>query len=111
MEAEKFEAWAIVELFGHSQIAGKCSEQNIAGTNMLRIDVPETDDSPGFTRLLGSGAIYAINPVTEDHARHWAAKLRLKPIQVWDIQEYIKKNKPALAAAINEDETPFMDED
>jgi hypothetical protein len=60
--AEKFEAWAIIELFGHNQIAGKCIEQNIAGTNMLRVDVPETESHPPFTRFLGSGAIYAITP-------------------------------------------------
>lgn len=38
----KFDSWCIVELFGHSKIAGKCTEENIAGSNMLRVDVPET---------------------------------------------------------------------
>ena len=94
--AEKFEAWAIIELFGHNQIAGKCSEQNIAGTNMLRIDVPETDRNPPFTRLLGHGAIYAINPVTEEVAKHWARSLQVSPITVWDVREYMEKNKLAL---------------
>ena len=57
-EENKFEAWAIIELFGHNQIAGKCTEQNIAGSNMLRVDVPETDEHPPFTRFLGSGSDY-----------------------------------------------------
>ncbi len=37
---EKLDLWALVELFGHTKIAGKCTEQNSAGTNMLRFDVP-----------------------------------------------------------------------
>lgn len=66
MEQEKFDLWCVVELFGHSRIAGRCTEQNVAGTNMLRVDVPDTSNQPGFTRFLSSGAIYAINPVSEE---------------------------------------------
>jgi hypothetical protein len=93
---EKFESWAIVELFGHNQIAGKCTEQNIAGANMLRIDVPETDKNPPFSRLLGHGAIYAINPVTEEVAKHWAKALQVAPLHSWDIRDYMQKNNLAL---------------
>jgi hypothetical protein len=98
MEAEKFESWAIVELFGHNRIAGKCSEQNIAGSNMLRVDVPETTKNPAFTRLLGHAAIYAINPVTEEVANHWAKQLNAAPINAWDVREFMEKNKLALNA-------------
>ena len=101
-EETKFEAWAIIELFGHNQIAGKCSEQNIAGTNMLRVDVPETNEHPTFTRFLGSGAIYAINPVTEEIARHWASMLQVSPVNAWDIHQYIKKQKLALESSSEE---------
>ena len=93
-QTEKF--WAIVELFGHNRIAGKCSEQNVAGTNMLRIDVPETEKNPAFTRLLGHAAIYAINPVTEEVATHWAKMLHCAPINAWDVREFMEKNKLAL---------------
>ena len=105
---EKFESWAIVELFGHNKIAGKCSEQNIAGNNMLRIDVPETEINPTFTRLLGHAAIYAINPVTEEVARHWAMMLRVAPITAWDVRAFMQKNKLALNSP---DLDPDNDED
>lgn len=95
---EKFESWAIVELFGHNKIAGKCSEQNIAGANMLRVDVPETPSNPGFSRLLGHAAIYAINPVTEEVAIHWAKMLHCAPISAWDVREFMEKNKLALTS-------------
>lgn len=107
METEKFDTWAVVELFGHNQIAGRCSEQNVAGSNMLRIDVPETESNPSFTRLLGSGAIYAINPVTEEVAKHWAGRLRVAPITAWDVREFMQKNKLALTA----NENGYTDDD
>ncbi len=111
---EKFDCWCIVELFGHAKIAGRCTEQNIAGTNMLRVDVPATASNPGFSRLFGSAAIYAINPVDEITARHIAEKLEVKPIQIWEINEVIKKNSDKLLPASSNDDVmdpEFEDED
>jgi hypothetical protein len=93
---EKFDLWCIVELFGHQKIAGRCTEQNIAGTNMLRVDVPETKSQPAFTRFFGSSAIYAINPVDETTAKHYAEKLEIKPVESWNISEIIKKHNALL---------------
>jgi hypothetical protein len=87
----KFENWAVVELFGHSKIAGLCSEQSIAGTTMLRVDVPETKMNPSFTRFLGGASIYAINPVTEDVVKFIAEQLNMKPIESWDINKFQQK--------------------
>ena len=99
MSTEKFELWCVVELFGHQKIAGLCTEQNIAGTNMLRVDVPETDKMPAFTRFFGSSAIYAINPMDETTCRHFAQNLQIKPIDSWDIQALVKKNRETLLLA------------
>jgi hypothetical protein len=41
MEEDIFKTWAIVEVMGHQTFAGFVQEQVIAGTAMLRIDVPE----------------------------------------------------------------------
>lgn len=88
---EKFETWAIVELFGHNKIAGKVSEQTIGGSSMVRVDVPDTEASPKFTRLLNVSAIYAINPVTEEVAVGYAGRLQSKPIEAWDAREVLKR--------------------
>ncbi|WP_407427655.1 hypothetical protein [Arcticibacter sp.] len=88
---DKLEIWAIVELFGHTKIAGKVTEQNIAGTNMLRVDVPVTKENPEFTRFFGSAAIYAINPVTEEVAAAYAERLAVRPIQVFEIDRMVEK--------------------
>jgi len=63
-EETTFEGWCIVELFGHQQIAGKVSEKSMAGTTLLRVDVPKTSQRPAFTKFYGGGAIYAIMPVS-----------------------------------------------
>lgn len=65
MDTHKFESWCIVELFGHQRIAGLVTEQTIGGCNFVRVDVPAIGDVPAYTKLLGQGAIYAINPVSE----------------------------------------------
>ena len=90
MEQGKFDLWCMVELFGHQRIAGRCTEQNVAGTNMLRVDVPETKNQPAFTRFFSSGAIYAINPVSEEIARHLAENFELSPVSVWDVGKIIE---------------------
>jgi hypothetical protein len=90
-EKTTFEAWCIVELFGHQRIAGKCSEQNIAGVNMLRVDVPETAKQPAFTKLFGGAAIYAINPVDEVTATLTASELNAGPITSWQGETFSNK--------------------
>jgi hypothetical protein len=75
-----FESWCIVELFGHQQIAGLVSEQQIAGQGFVRVDVPATEGREGFTRLFGGGAIYSIIPTTEPIATRYATRLDSRPI-------------------------------
>ncbi len=96
MEQEKFDLWCVVELFGHSRIAGRCTEQNVAGTNMLRVDVPDTSNQPSFTRFLSSGAIYAINPVSEGVARQIAENLQIQPVNIWDVRHLVDQKLKSL---------------
>jgi hypothetical protein len=109
MEQEKFDLWCIVELFGHSKIAGRCTEQNVAGTNMLRVDVPETKNQPAFTRFLSSGAIYAINPTTEEVAKAVATGLEISPVSVWDIKPLIDSKLKALETGNTENDLTLDD--
>lgn len=107
MEDQKFDIWAMVELFGHSRIAGKCSERNIGGAAFLQIDVPETNRNPAFTRLINPSAVYAINPVTEDVARKFAEQLQVAPIKSWDIHEFIEKAQQHKQLEATEEEEEF----
>ena len=112
MQQEKFDIWCLVELFGHSRIAGRVQEKTIGGAAFLQIDVPETDHNPAFTRILNPSAVYALNPVTEDVARHYANNLNSQPINAWDVKEFMKKSEQRrLAAAQTEpEEHDYSDE-
>jgi hypothetical protein len=101
---QKFEQWAIVELLGHNKIAGLCTEQSIAGTNMLRVDVPDTETQPSFTKFFSGSSIYAINPVSEDVVRYTANNLQKKPIESWDIKQVIAKMQLPSGRATTYDE-------
>ena len=81
MEQKKFEEWCIVELFGHQKIAGFVTEAELGGKSFIRVDVPEVKEGiKGFTRLYGPGAIYCINPVTEQIAREAVKRIDTRPI-------------------------------
>lgn len=112
MENEKFEFWCLVELFGHQRIAGKCTEQNIAGTNMLRVDVPANEKYPAFTKFYGSSAIYAINPMDEETVTLLADNISAGPINVWDINKLLKDRKNLLTNEVpssgEDDDDHFM---
>jgi hypothetical protein len=83
--SEKFDQFAVVELFGHQVIAGKVSEQVIGGQGFVRVDVPAIEGQEAFTKFYGAGAIYAITPCDEETALLSVMGLKRKPIDVWKL--------------------------
>jgi hypothetical protein len=96
MSEQKFEQWAIVELFGHQRIAGRVTEQTIGGCAFVRVDVPvleatgEVAATQAFTKLFGQGAIYAISFVDEAAASMVARQLRVQPIDTWALRRALE---------------------
>lgn len=86
-EQTSIAGWAIVELMGHNAIAGEVSEQAIAGAAFLRVDVPEVEGSPAFTKFYSGSAVYAITPTDEGTARRAAAHLAVRPVSVWVVPD------------------------
>jgi len=112
-QPEKFDVWALIELFGHSRIAGRVTECNLGGAAFLQVDVPETEKNPAFTRILNPSAIYAINPLDEDSARNYAERIDAAPIKSWDVKEFMEKankNKMISAAAASDESEDDEDE-
>ena len=83
---EKFEIWALVELMGHNKISGRVTEHKFGNQSMLRVDVPAVENLPAFSKIIAVNAVYAINPLTEKGATEYAAQLKSKPLDVWDMQ-------------------------
>lgn len=82
-ENNGFDTFALVELFGHQKIAGRVTEQVVAGQGFVRVDVPETSRAGAFTRLFGSGAIYSITPISEDLMKQAAERIYVEPVTVY----------------------------
>lgn len=89
-----FEAWGMLELFGHQRLAGKLSEQTIGGVHFIRCDVPAVGDVAAYTRLFTQGAIYGMTITSEDVARRLAGHLRSVPVSAYQLSA---SAAPALA--------------
>lgn len=117
MSDQKFEQWAIVELFGHQRIAGRVTEQTIGGCAFVRVDVPAIESTPvdtlgqAFTKLFGQGAIYSISFVDEAAAKYAAREIRAQPIDRYSLERALLElrslNAPHLAGLGNDDRPPF----
>lgn len=80
-----FDQWCLVELFGHQKIVGKVTEASLAGGAFLRVDVPEFEGQPAFTRYFGPGAIYSINPIAEQVAMGLLVHYRNAPVNEYQL--------------------------
>lgn len=90
-EKQPFEEWALIELFGHQKIVGKVTEASLAGGAFLRVDVPAFNGAKAFTRFYGPGAIYSINPVTEEIARGLMEQYRNEPVSRFELPQIAER--------------------
>lgn len=110
MSETKFDQWAIVDLMGHQRYIGRVTEQVIAGTGFVRVDVPEAGDTPAWTKLVGTASIYAITPVSEAIARKLAASRQQRPVQAYELRA-AEHERPCIGAAAATDEGEFDDDE
>ena len=85
-DKDKFESWAIIELFGHQRIAGYVTECSIGGCSFVRVVVPAIGKSQPITKMFGSGAIYAITLVDQDAAVMAAQEIQAEVIPTWSLR-------------------------
>ncbi|PRY10303.1 hypothetical protein CLV24_11431 [Pontibacter ummariensis] len=108
-ETEKFENWAIVEVMGHTKVAGLAKTVSFGNTVMLRVDIPETAKQPAHTKMYGMSSIFSISPVTEDVARSHAEAWNLQPILAYEVQRaYQKKFDEAVERAVERKTNPQL---
>jgi hypothetical protein len=84
-ESTSFDCFCIVEVMGRKVVAGRVTEQVIAGQGFIRVDVPATADQPAFTQMFGPGSIYAITPTTEEIAKAFVARNVGAPIHPYQL--------------------------
>jgi hypothetical protein len=98
--SDKLDTWALVEIMGHQKIAGHITEQTIAGSAMLRVDVPACGEQKSYTRFYGASAIYSISPTTEEIARAMAKNCCSEPVSRYEL--------PRIANAVPTDDRPSI---
>jgi hypothetical protein len=112
-EPTRFETWAIVEVMGHTRLAGRVSEQAVGGCNFVRVDVPELDvpesryteatTIPAFTKLLGQASIFSITPCDEQTARRAAASFQTVPFATFVAPEVARLPAPVTGYTTDDD--------
>jgi hypothetical protein len=95
----------IVDLYGHSRIAGRVTEQAVAGGAFLRVDVPEVEGQQGFTKFYGANAVYAITPVSEEVMLAAVRGLRVVPISPYELNIPVRKSLADRTDDINDDDS------
>lgn len=62
------EKWALVELVGYQQFAGKVSDEMIDGKPFIRLEVPATQVHHSFECKFEVGSIHCITPLSKTDA-------------------------------------------
>jgi hypothetical protein len=112
-EDNSYQGWAILELMGHVKLAGKLSEQKLAGMSFLKIDIPARPGTAvegefSATQFINPSSIYRLHPVAEEVARAVAASIAPDPVTKWDVKALLPS--PALDRAQDEAED-YSDDD
>jgi hypothetical protein len=101
--------WALVSLFGHQQIAGKVSSYSLGGAAFVRVQVPETETVPGFSKLFNPSAIYDISPMDSESCMALVKRLDKAPIEKWSmrstVERMIEQEKKMLPQAAEHEDT------
>ncbi len=110
-QTSKFEGWAVVEMFGHSREAGYVTTEYFGSGALFRIEVPELPEREvtlvrpewidgklacagskvlrlavqGRTRFIGPGAVYAMNPCSEEAALKAIEALSTRGVKVVEL--------------------------
>jgi hypothetical protein len=88
---ENIDAYAIIDLFGHTRLVGKVSNVQIGGASFLRVDVINRKGEQAQTEYYGLSAIYSIKPVSEEIARAQAQHHDPQPVSNYTLQDAINR--------------------
>lgn len=110
----KFEGWAVVELFGHSREAGFVTTEYFGSGALFRVEVPALPEREvtlkrpewvdgklayegskilrgavlGRTRFIGPSAIYAMNPCSKDACIKAIEAMSTRDVKIIELVEH-----------------------
>jgi hypothetical protein len=92
--SESIETWAYVEIFGHTQLAGRVSTRKLGTEVLIQIDVAKPDEGFSHSELYGPKAIFSMKPTTEKWCRDFA---RVREKHNYSVLPYIPTEKQLAA--------------
>ena len=76
----------------HLGISSCVNQSTLSRANgSIRVDVPETNSQPSFSKILNNGAIYAITPVDEQLSRMQAESIAARPLESYELSRMLDK--------------------
>lgn len=90
-QTEQFETWALIEIMGHTKVAGMARTKTFGSTVMLQVDIPETTTQPAFTKMYSMSSIFSITPVTEELAIMHAEAYKVHAVTEYSVQMALLK--------------------
>lgn len=129
-----FEGWAVVEMFGHSREVGYVTSEYFGSGALFRIEVPPLPERDvtlvrpewienemvgagskvkrcaveGRTRFIGPGAIYAMNPCSQDAAMTALESMSRREVKVVELVK-AKQLATTLPGEDNEEDYEYDD--
>ena len=88
---EQLDTYAILDLFGHTRVAGRVRNAQIAGAGMIRIEVLDSEGNEAQTEYYSPQAVYSLKPVTKELAVAAARQLDNSPVEPYSLQRAIAK--------------------
>lgn len=101
--------WSILELMGHRRLAGFVREVELAGADVLRIDIPGPDGGIVATQYYPPASMYGLTPTTEEIARAVARQNQPQPVQRWELPRPEPSATYPLEAAPDGPGVPYHD--
>ncbi|MCL5266699.1 MAG: hypothetical protein M1469_01170 [Bacteroidetes bacterium] len=71
IQEENIDAWAFLEIMGHTTCAGRLTTRKIGTEVMLQIDITKGETGFSHSVLYGPKAIFSISPTTEAWCRKY----------------------------------------
>ena len=79
--------YALIEMMGHQKMVGLVRETKLAGAGFLQVDQLDDNGQLFNTRYLSPGAIYAVNPISEELAKAISKNYQHQPVHSFDLPQ------------------------
>lgn len=103
---QQLQAFALIEIMGHSKVVGMVTESDISAKNLLRVDVIQPDGAVNRTEYIGTGSIYRMTIITREAALALASNMQsqVRPPWAWEIPQPVSRQlEPGDEAAMEAD--------